>query len=380
MRDYASEIAGIIKGGGEVIFYTLGSGTLGYIRELKHRFGLLPTAVCDGDGNKQNRTYRALEGLGVISPEEALSRFPEAQIFIPSLDYRYQIIGYLTETCSVKAERILNYTPVKKIRSCSFLQKALIYDETGDLRFCWRTPCPTVPAGGGVIKAGELLRLRNGLIEAIKRGESLEHTACGGCPQIREEYYPQEPLSWSVNYFCHSTCNFRCSYCTLGNHAGRKPEREDGNGRHALGEVIGAFTQAGLLSEEHGVILSTAGEPLIHPQRKEFFEAFQGSEMVVNTNGSLFDENLFAQMGHKRILMVVSVDAGTRETYARIKGVDAFERTRENLKRYAEAPIGMVALKYIFVPGVNDKVEDIDGMLRLCEETGVHFVILSLDY
>ena len=53
MIDYIEQIARLLKEGNEVIFYTVGSGTFINIRELKNRFGLLPTAVCDKDKKKQ---------------------------------------------------------------------------------------------------------------------------------------------------------------------------------------------------------------------------------------------------------------------------------------------------------------------------------------
>ncbi|WP_164706835.1 hypothetical protein [Intestinibacillus sp. Marseille-P6563] len=105
MTDYISHIAALLEQETPVIFYTVGSVTFGYIRELKNRFGKKPTAVCDGDLRKQGKTFRGLDDIQVISPQEAIERFPNGQFFICSLDYRYQIIGYLTESCGMAPER-----------------------------------------------------------------------------------------------------------------------------------------------------------------------------------------------------------------------------------------------------------------------------------
>ena len=375
MKDYVELIADKIKRGADVIFYTVGSCTFEYLRELKNRFDLLPVAVCDGDVKKQGRTYNGLYGVTVISPDEAFSGYSDAEWFIPSLDYRYQIIGYLTEKQGVSPERIINYTPVSKIRSCSSLQKALIYDRGGLLRFCWRDQCPQIEPDDN-LNTKDLLILRNNLIALIKSGKTLEGEPCQGCPQIREEYYPKDTLSWSINYFCTSVCNYRCTYCTVANN----PVAESNNGKHTLGEVIRAFEKGGLLSDEYGVILSTAGEPLIHQKRSEFYEAFDGAELVINTNGSIYDLDLLKLMNRKRVLLMISIDAGTRETYAQVKGIDAYERVRKNLKRYSQASIGLVALKYLFIPGVNDNEENVDGFVEFFIETGATFAVVSIDY
>ncbi len=377
MKDYIREVGNILKNDGDVIFYTVGSGTFENIRELKQRFGILPTAVCDGDVRKQGRIYKGLEGLTVISPQEALRNYPDGNFFITSLDYRYEIIGYLTVECGVVPERIINYVPVEKIKTCSFLQKTLIYDRTGDMRFCWRNPCPRVLGENG-LNTTELHHLRDALIEAIKGGEAPPNTACADCPQIGEAYYPKITCSWTVNYFCQSVCNYKCSYCTVPHCI----EPEYDAGRHTLGEVLHACKKEEMLSDSYNVILSTGGEPLLHPKRKEFYDAFDGAELVINTNGSIYDTDLAELMNSEKVLLLISVDAGTPETYAQVKGVGlhAFENVKKNLSQYAKAAVGIVALKYLFVPGVNDKQEDVDGFIQFCEDVDAMFVVVSIDY
>ncbi len=375
MKKHMEQIAESLKKQEPIIIYTVGSGTFECIRELKQVYGVVPTAVCDGDIKKQGHSYRGLEGLTVISPEAALREYPNGKFYIASLDYKYQIIGYLTETRGVVPERIINYEPVRKIRSCSFLQKALIYDRNGRMQFCWRNPCPGIPEEE-ILNTKALYELRNQLLDEIQNNKATCHEACNNCPQIREEYYPEKPCSWSVNYFCQSTCNYKCAYCTL---AGAEAAEENA-GRHLLGTVIQSCRENELLSEDYSVILSTAGEPTLHPKRKEFYEAFDGAELVVNTNGSIFDVDLFEALQKKRTLVICSIDAGTPETYGKVKGIPFYEKVKKNIGKYAEASMGVVALKYLVMPGVNDMPEEIEGFVQLVEETGATFVIISIDY
>lgn len=374
MKDYICEMAEKLRNNEAVIFYTVGSVTFEQIKEMKHRYGILPTAVCDGDKRKQGKTYKGLEGLFVISPEDAMKKYPDGNFFVTSLDYKYEIFGYLVEKCGISTDRIINYVPVKKVKSCFFLQKALIYDRTGELCFCWRNPAPRVPEKEK-IEVGQLKKLRNALIESIQKGEPPAHEACVDCPQIMEAYYPIEPRAWSLNYFCQSVCNYKCSYCTVAH----SPKLEHDMGRHTLGELISEFVKEDLLSEEYNVILSTAGEPALHPKRKEFYESFQGTELVYNTNASLYDQDLADMMQKKNVLVISSVDAGTSETYAKIKGVAAFDKIKKNLSAYSKMPQGIVALKYIFLPGVNDTIENVDGFVQLCVDVGATFAIIALD-
>ena len=69
------------------------------------------------------------------------------------------------------------------------------------------------------------------------------------------------------------------------------------------------------------------------------------------------------------ILLLTSLDAGTRETFKAIKRVDRFDRVVENLKKYPTDKTRLM-LKYIFLEGVNDNEADIDGYYEIVKDTG----------
>lgn len=63
----------------------------------------------------------------------------------------------------------------------------------------------------------------------------------------------------------------------------------------------------------------------------------------------------------------VSIDAGTAETWKKIKGVDNFEEVCMNLADYYKASCrpGQVTLKYIILPGINDSEEDYESLMDI---------------
>lgn len=374
MKDYAGQIAELLKKGEDVLFYTLGTDTLLSIKELKSRFGLLPTAVCDKDPKKQGRAWKGLEGVPVLSPDEAFEHFPDARWFIPSINYRYQIIGYLTEERGISPDRIVNYEPVRKFRSCLHLNQSVQYDCTGELTFSCAKACPRVPAGENP-NASALRKLRDELIKAIEEDHIPRDSLCAGCDLIKEDYYPIEPKTLFVDYFRKGVCNYKCSYCSVAH----EKKEQDGAGEHTVEEVISALRQEDMLGENYTLDFVTAGEPTLYPGRKEAFKTFDGDKMAFVTNGFLFDPDLFELMNRKKVYVVCSIDAGTPETYQWIKKVDGFDRVRGNMKKYAQASVGIVVLKYILLPGVNDVSEEIDGFINFCVETGAALAIESLD-
>lgn len=376
MTDYIGQVADLLKKGEKVIFYTLGTDTFLNIKELKFRFGMLPSALCDGDPNKQGRAWRGLEGVAVLSSDEVIEKFPKAYWLISSLHYRYQIIGYLTEERGIAPERIVNYVPVRKFRSCLHLHQSIEYDRTGELTFCCGVACPKVAPGKPQTAAAALRVLRDDLLKAIEEDHIPPDSRCAACDLIKEDYYPTEPKELYFNYFGNSVCNYRCSYCVVS-HAGKL--KEDA-GRDTVHDLTAALRQENMLEDDYNLDLVTAGDPTLYPKRKEVYQEFDGNRMGFVTNGFLYDPDLVEMMNRKKVYIITSIDAGTPGIYRQIKGVDGFDRVRQNLKKYAQAPLGIVVLKYIFMPGINDTPEEVDGFIDFCAETNASYAIAVVDF
>ena len=73
----------------------------------------------------------------------------------------------------------------------------------------------------------------------------------------------------------------------------------------------------------------------------------------------------------------VSLDAGTAETFAKIKQVDCFDKVVTNLRLYSRDG-GGIDLKYILMDGINLGKQDLDGFLDIAKEVSAA-VIISCD-
>jgi pyruvate-formate lyase-activating enzyme len=119
----------------------------------------------------------------------------------------------------------------------------------------------------------------------------------------------------------------------------------------------------------------SGGEISIHPLENEILAELQDHPCVILTNANIYSEKIGEILSKGRSRLYPSIDAGTHDTFAKIKGVDAFDKVRENLTRYAAD--GFVHLKYIILPGVNDNERDIDGFVRLCKTTKIAAVDIT---
>lgn len=371
MVDYIKIIADKINAGIPVILYTVGGDTFSIIRALGHRYNLKPTAVCDRDTQKQGQNYRGLNGVLVVSFEDALKNWPAAEFFISSMDYRFEIMGEFVHGGKITPERIINWEPVEKRNSCVFFEKSSFLTDNSRFIFCCVKNAPDIKITGDLTQsASDFCTLREGLIDG-----TIKDDVCEKCLYMGESWYPTSRKIWCINFFGKGICNYKCEYCNSAVHS----EKELDINYPGLDTFINAMRANKLLAKQYMVILSSSGEPTLHPRRKDFYNAFDGWSMVVNTNGSVFDDELFALMQQKFIRLVVSLDAGTGPTYKQIKGLDYFDKVKDNLKRYAQAPVGVVVPKYIVVPGVNDDTHNIEGFIKLCDELNADYAIVAYD-
>lgn len=163
-----------------------------------------------------------------------------------------------------------------------------------------------------------------------------------------------------------SGCLMRCRYChnpdTWHLHHGRPT-----TSREVLDEI--AKTAKFLIHAKGGVTLS-GGEPLVQP---DFTHAVlrgakeMGLHTALDTAGFLgahADDFLLADVD----LVLLDVKAFTEETYRALTGVEL--RPTLDFARRLAAMGKPVWLRYVLVPGVTDRFDEIAGLARFARDLG----------
>jgi len=258
--------------------------------------------------------------------------------------------------------------------SCPHLQGTVNIDLDG-LAIC----CRTHSRNRGCVRIGKfqgnafplalLLAARLKITRDINAGVD---TPCTGCVELRKKRWdkPIYPIdSFVINDW--TECNLRCKYCyTLQDfsHVIGQEQRHD-----LLLLLKDALKNHYLALDAH--VYWGGGEVTVYPAFEPVARMLLEHQIyqVVNTNAVVFSECIEAGVKANLMEVVVSVDAGTPETFLRIKGRDFFCRVWENISRYARA--GTITAKYIIC---NDNVSpaDADGFINLCSANKVASIAL----
>jgi len=128
-------------------------------------------------------------------------------------------------------------------------------------------------------------------------------------------------------------CNFGCPHCNAQRYLvinkDEVPEDKKLMTKEHLRNLMDFVSEWGV----KGVCMGGGGEPLMNKAVWDLpsYIVKKGMECSFATNGSLINEDIAKEMMKCR-WVGVSVDAGTRETFKKVHGIDCFDKVIENLK------------------------------------------------
>lgn len=393
MRDLKRILADKIKQGERVALYCYGILASHMLCSLEKFYGVLPAVVIDNDERKRGT---AEFGVPVMPFADAVEKCGTLQYFICSDDFKYTIIGDLLEK-GVKPQAIINYVPVEKRRTCLYFYNRLLLvqgleDGRHMIGHCNQDSFKRNSAST-VIESGRSDFAETGMLldRAFAAFEQGELASCRDCVMNKEQYivrrdYPKHYKSLAFYQGTCADCLSHCVYCgSGGNSKHAEPVhlsslenfKQFTDSALALNRIDDDFTCAMDVSERnHDQKIALAVESL---------EKANLRPLVYKVNSCLltYGEHLAELFRQGMVYVVWSLDAGTRETYKRVKQIDAFDRAVENVRRYlAQDAFGgrFIVAKYLIVKGINDNEAEFDAYLRLVAELGLRYVSLSYDY
>ncbi len=196
---------------------------------------------------------------------------------------------------------------------------------------------------------------------------------CKGCKFFKKQVVSKFPQKNNLTFFTinHFTkCNSNCVYCAIG----RKTE----DIRYNLLPIIKQMVKEDMINESC-LINWGGGEPTMCKEFEDIAEFFKKNKIrqAVNSSGIIFSPIIWDGLKDNSMSVQISPDAGTDETYTRIKRQSNFNKVWDNIRKYAVYP-DMLFVKYIFF-SMNANETDVKMFIEKCKEAGVKNIVIDCE-
>ena len=238
----------------------------------------------------------------------------------------------------------------------------------------------------------DFILLRERLLSEAKAGSGLSKpggvfSECQKCPDYRESNWEPVNKIRHVSFTMYpSPCNVKCIYCysCIQHHTSQNNKFDPklhGPVYEKYFELLELTRKSGLFADDAEYEVAP-GEIAIHPYRDRILDFVKGQTTFFLTNCVKYDDRVAQNLKENpKSRIMTSLDAGTSETWRRIKGTDNFLKTIRNIESYCNkaAHPGQVALKYIMLPGINTNAKDYEAITKLIQKLGINVIVIAYD-
>jgi len=340
-----------------------------------------PEVFAASDKNIKNYVPEFL-GYSIITIDDALSRYPNSEIFITFSKEQHArtVADDLMHKTTPDKIHFLNVDLEYK-KNCSRLGKWLFFESNSFVMCTVFKRYPRVFVTGSI---RERIEQWKDFSEKLITANQLDvSNKCKDCHFLTYGFYPKQAKVQNLRFvqdLAMDACNLRCIYCSsVSNKQFQKNMQKTGFSTYDVVKALSEMPDYVESNEDFTVTFSN-GEFCANKYHDEIVDILLQNEWQIElvSNFSIYREKLAELMETGRITRVItSIDAGTRETFKRIKGNDRFDYVVENLEKYPIHKTKM-CLKYIILEGINDNEADINDFIQIAKDVKAN-IWLSTD-
>ena len=337
-----------------------------------------PDIFAEKDGEWQKYPDKLLGKYEVVSIDEALRQFPNANIWV-TFSNPGNTPSKLMKKISPENIHFLEAN-LKYLKGCNKLGRSLHYNDNV-IPMCTygNRKHPSIKTSNTISETLE--KWKNFSNKLILANQIDSPNNCFGCPRLDFGFYTETAELKNLRFLQNlsmDACNFKCIYCNA-TRSGKFLQNKSSKGPTTY-DVLKAFseiTEFVDMGKKFTVTFSN-GELCVNKYFNEITNLLSHTNWNIEllSNLSVYREELAKLMEAGRITqLITSIDAGTRETFKSIKQNDRFDIVLENIKKYPVNRVKDFNLKYIFLQGVNDNETDVDGFYEIAKESGARIMI-----
>ncbi len=273
-----------------------------------------------------------------------------------------------------------NHTLLTDVLACDRILNWFVFDIDAI------TPCCEMPHNGELNISlydhdgnSDLLQRK---IQLIKNINHNKNHICRNCYRIKkyDKIEKKDFTTTVISLSFDKTCNIRCSYCFMSSPETRKLLIRDTKHKEHVRKKVMEFLDT-IPESSLNSIGWTGGEPFLLPEFDSFYSklvSLKPTYLNIYSNLTTYHSNIYPKSTPESIGIMCSIDAGTRETYLKIKGKDYFYNVVENIKKYCDINPDSIYIKYLFCEYNSDKKE-IDSFINIMKSCGVIHIFISLN-
>lgn len=342
--------------------------------ELYVENGIVPICVADGNPNKWG-TY--VHGNRIVSLEEAVKKYADAKILITTDTLNWEsVTKFLVTEKNIDKSLIINEN-VKTAKFCNRVCK--INSDTLTCCAFDKEIFSSTFSDYTIAKSVMTLKTIHEMLCDYHENDTKEKH-CSQCPFYKKQIYLGNRKFSVIDLAADAPCQCKCTYCYK--------QKADYVAQHKFPNFQGIFDcllENDLLNRNCLTISIATGEFSISPKIDEiisFLRYCSSKYKYLNvqaiSNCIKFCEKMISFISKPNSLINCSLDAGTQETYLKVKGIDSFDQVIQTLTKYKEAGVN-IQLKYIILPNVNDNQNDLQNFALICEKLQPISVLVSKD-
>ncbi len=275
----------------------------------------------------------------------------------------------------------------EKYISCKWLESGVCFDNGvygSNVKLCCYM---SAPGGGNAmifenyhgekIDWDKFFEIKRKYREVQKSGGTVPQ--CEGCVFFEESEWEQSDYIDSIIFDHFTKCNCRCTYC----YTEEDKKRYNSLKTYNIYPIIKDMFDKKII-RKGGAIGFGGGEPTILPEFDKLINLFlkNGFDNIrVPSSGIKYSREIAKGISTGQLSVVISIDSSSRETYKKIKQIDAFKKVCDNLKKYSKAQKNScnVISKYIIIPNVNDTQEEIDNWMKFNKENNIGIIVIDIE-
>jgi|LGOV01.1.fsa_nt_gb MoaA/NifB/PqqE/SkfB family radical SAM enzyme len=171
-------------------------------------------------------------------------------------------------------------------------------------------------------------------------------------------------------------CNLQCIFCTQ-----REGELAKQYKNISFAQFL-KFTEP--LSFANYIQIQGWGEPLFNPDYEKIFDYVakhcKGAQISFNTNGVLLNEKWINKLtSNDNVLVNVSLNASSKETYKYLSKKDCFDKVIKNIKLLIKTRTEKQLTSprvYVSIVGMEQNIHELPELVNLAADLGVDYVVL----